>query len=83
MDIYSLRRLLDHVELAAEMSKAYGESKEVIADKMRWAAKSTIVNGHIPRETFAYAEMFMRADDPLVCLANARHLFRPDYGTLP
>lgn len=78
MNTYSLRRLLDQVELAFEMGKAYGESDEVVADKMRHAAKCSIVNGHIPRETFAYAEMFMQASDPAACLRGARRLFNPN-----
>jgi hypothetical protein len=78
VDSYSLRRLLDQVELAAELAKAYGESEEIVADKMRHAAKCSIVNGHIPRETFAYAEMFMQASDPAACLQGARRLFEPN-----
>lgn len=78
MDIYSLLRLLDQVELAAELAKAYDEPEETIADKMRHAAKCSIVNGHIPRETFMYAEMFMQAADPQCCLLSARRLLQPN-----
>jgi hypothetical protein len=78
VDNYSLLRLLDQVELASEMAKAYDEPEEAIVNKMRHAAKCSIMNGHIPRETFLYAEMFMQADDPQCCLRNARRLFQPN-----
>lgn len=75
MDEPSLHRLLDHVELAYEMSVLFDEPEDLAHIKMRWAAKAMIMNGHVPRETFLYAEMFMHADDPHACLTSARHLF--------
>lgn len=75
MDEPSLHRLLDQVEIAYEMSIQFNEPAETAHHKMRSAAKATIVNGHIPRETFLYAEMFMSAADPHACLISARRLF--------
>lgn len=75
MDEPSLHRLLDQVEIAYEMSIQFDEPVETAHNKMRSAAKATILNGHIPRETFLYAEMFMQAADPHACLTSARHLF--------
>lgn len=75
MNDASFNRLLDQVELAYEMAKVGNEPHEEAAQKMRVAAKAMIMNGHIERETFPYAEMFMQAADPLACLANARCIF--------
>lgn len=75
MNETSLHRLLDQVEIAYEMSIQFDEPAETAHNKMRSAAKATIMNGHIPRETFLYAEMFMQAANPHACLINARRLF--------
>lgn len=75
MDENNLHRLLNQVEIAYEMSILSDEPAETAHNKMRGAAKAMILNGHIPRETFLYAEMFMQAADPHACLTNARRLF--------